>query len=151
MRQELFNATTFRRTPDSPIVVDGFIGIEIAAKEKILDKEQSEIMIHGTYRFKAAFCNRFESLSYEMAIVCVDAKAHVPVIRNLQNAGFDMPKLKSQYDEADPGFDETFETSWFNARVSLPMNSPSPEAGYHIFAIVGDQKSNVLRLRRKGK
>lgn len=149
MDSEMFNATTFERTPDSPKLEDGFIGIRIASKDLFLDELQSNLVIHGTYRFKAEFCNRFQSLSYEIAIVCVDAEKHVSEIMNLQNDGFD--PIGGSYDETDPGFDETTEKSWFNTRVSLPITSPFSEAGYHIFAIIGDQKSNVLRLRRKGK
>lgn len=149
MTTPAFNIATFTRTSDSPELEDGFIGIRIAAKELVLDVLQSVLVIHGSYRFKAEFCNRFKSLSYEIAIVCVDAANHAPAIMNLQNDGFD--PIGGSYDETDPGFDETTEASWFNARVSLPKNSSKPEAGYHIFAIIGDQKSNVLRLRRKGK
>lgn len=147
MMTPAFNTANFNHTPDSPQLADGFIGMKIAAEQSILESNQTMLELHGTYRFSAEFCNRFRSLSYEIAIVCVDALTHIPVITNLQKDGFETGNRK--YDNADPGFDETTEKSWFNVQVSLPMKLSFSEAGYHIFAIIGDQKSNVLRLRRK--
>jgi hypothetical protein len=51
-------------------------------------------------------------------------------------------------DENEEGFSETTFGGWFNADLYFYLNTfPRVEATYNIFAILGEEKSNVVTVR----
>ena len=134
--------------PCSPELDDGFLGIRIAAPETVFLGGDLILPVCGSYNFKADFWNRFDCLGFEMALVAVNAATHIPLITNLRYMDFDPDSGK--FDETEEGFGEKTAAGWFNADLCFYLpDFPSSPATYHIFALIGGEKSNVVTTRIK--
>jgi hypothetical protein len=132
--------------PCSPVLDVDFLGIRIAAPETVLLDGDMVLPVCGSYRFKAGFWNRFDCLGFEMALVAVNAATHIPLITNLRYMDF-VPDT-GKFDETEDGFGETTAAGWFNADLCFYLpDFPKSPAAYHIFALIGGEKSNVVTLR----
>ncbi|MEO6094824.1 MAG: hypothetical protein ABIW76_03755 [Fibrobacteria bacterium] len=130
----------------SPILDDGFLGIRIAVPESIVLDTEMVLPVCGSYRFPAAFWNRFESLRYEMAMVAVNAETHAPLICDLHYLDY-VPEPR-KFNEAEVGFAEKTVGGWFNADfLFYHREFPRKPARYHLFVLIGEEKSNVATVR----
>jgi hypothetical protein len=130
----------------SPQLDEDFLGLRIAAPETVFTGPDMVFPVCGSYRFAAAFWNRFECLRFEMAVVAVDARTHLPRITNLRYRDFTAANRK--FNPAETGFDEKTAAGSFNADLLFYREDfPRTPATYHVFALIGDQRSNVLTVK----
>lgn len=132
--------------PCSPILDEDFLGIRIRAPESVDADPDMILPVCGSYRFLAAFWNRFENLRYEMAIVAVDTATHIPYITNLQYRDYE--SMTRKFKTTDSGFDEKTAAGWFNADLTFYLaDFPRTAATYHMFALLGEERSNIVTVK----
>jgi hypothetical protein len=131
--------------PCSPDLADEAVGLVIRGPQAVFLQEEMVLPVCGSYRFPAPFWNRFRSLRYEMALVAVDAATHRPLITNLRYRDFE--PTSQRMDETEDGFAETLIGGWFNADLCFYIEGfPRRPATYHIFALIGPERSNVIAV-----
>jgi hypothetical protein len=134
--------------PCSPVLGEEDMGVRLRAPEAVILEEDMALPVCGSYRFPAAFWNRFHSLRYEMCLVIIDADTHSPRITNLTFRDF-VPAPR-KFKESDLGFDEKTAAGWFNADLFFYLPEiPRKIGAYHVFAQIGGEKSNVVTIRIK--
>jgi hypothetical protein len=134
--------------PCSPAIDQEFVGIEIRSPQVIFIDADMSFPVCGSYRFHASFFNRFECLSFEMALVAVNASSHIPYIGNLRFLDYETSTRK--YNENEEGFVEKTAGGWFNSDLYFFIEDlPRVPAVYHVFAIIGECKSNVVTIQVK--
>lgn len=134
--------------PCSPAIEQDFAGIEIRSPEVIFIDADMFFPVCGSYRFLASFINRFDCLSFEMALVAVNASSHKSYIGNLRFLDYEPSTRK--YNENEEGFEEKTAAGWFNSDLYFYIEDlPRIPAIYHVFAIIGEFKSNVVTVQVK--
>jgi hypothetical protein len=134
--------------PCSPILDGDRLGLLISAPEIITFAETAVLPVCGRYRFYARFFNQFHMLSNEIVLVAVDAERHVPYIGNMHDPEYE--SAPGKFSETDTGFEEKIVGGWFNYNLySILEGLPHHSATYLVYAMIGDIKSNLIKVKLK--
>lgn len=127
--------------------LNGERGFLIAAPTKVITQGQYHLPLCGTYVFSKKFLNKFKHINSELTVVVVDAKTHRSYSSNLTDKSMEVIAERSKAVGTDEELEKLSGGSWFNIDVYYFIESlPKRPAKYIIYALLGDQKSNVVEV-----
>lgn len=128
-------------------------GIFLNAPTKIITNGKYVFPLCGSYIFSQKFLNTIGNEYEELVIVVVNTKTHQSYSTNRINRNLDnvRPKLSGDPSKKYQGTDEELEQLTAGSSFAMDLyyyipNLPKKPAKYLIYAILGDQKSNVVEV-----
>jgi len=137
---------TFEKSDCSPELDDDFRGMVIAVPETIVMKGDYAFPVCGSYQVASEFYGQFESFSNQLVVVAVDASTHTPYSATLLDPEFEPGVYEDdEFDEDDVLPSQL--TGWFNVNLFDYLDGlPRKTGTFHVYAMVGDLKSNVCNV-----
>lgn len=128
-------------------------GIFLNAPTKVITNGKYVLPVCGSYNFSQKFLNTIRDIDQELVIVAVNTKTHQSYSTNLVNKALDelRPELTGGLSEKWQGTDEQLERLTAGRSFALSLYHYIPElprkpAKYLIYALLGEQKSNVVEV-----
>lgn len=128
-------------------------GIFLNAPTKVITNGKYVLPLCGGYNFSQKFLNSIHSEYEALVIVVVDTKTHQSYSTNRIDGNMDEPRPKlsgdpsRKYQGTDKELEELTAGSSFAMDLYYYISSlPKRPAKYLIYAIFGDQKSNVVEV-----
>lgn len=123
-------------------------GLFIAAPAKVVTNGKYVLPLCGGYHLSKKFLNQFRNVYKELTIVVVDAKSHRSFSTNLIDKSLD-----AEYPDQSisSGTERELEELTVGGYIAINLYHYIPElpkkpAKYLIYALLGDQKSNVVEV-----
>ncbi len=140
--------SSFEKSACSPSLDEDFRGLVIAAPETVAMSDEYIFPVCGSYRVASDFYEQFQSFSNEIVVVAVDAETHTPYASTLLDPEYD----PGVYDDDEPVDEDAAEpylvAGWFNVNLFEFLEElPRKPGSFHVYAMIGDLKSNTLLVK----